>query len=46
MRGIKMNVKGSVYEGREVGSVGSNPTFSAERFPQKKAKNAVLLVSL
>jgi hypothetical protein len=32
MRGIEMNVKGSVYEGREVGSVGSNPTFSAERF--------------
>ncbi len=32
MRGIEMNVKGSVYEGREVGSVGSNPTFSAKRF--------------
>ena len=37
MRGIEMNVKGSIYEGREVGSVGSNPTFSAERF-QKKPK--------
>ena len=31
MRGIEMNVKGSVYEGREVGSVGSNPTFSAQK---------------
>ena len=30
MRGIEMNVKGSIYEGREVGSVGSNPTFSAK----------------